>query len=252
MNHICGEKDSFPITMSTASASNNHIDVDNAISLIENLSIDDDKHQSTTTFNNKVKTIVDRSYESMNKIMDKWCEDYDSNFSGGKMRGCRGEHIEQFVREVVFSIKHVFDVDVTAIKGDKDKKTLTLQHDGSPLTKDHQVDIHIYRDGVFVSAIECKAYLDSCYYVRACDDFRLFDKFEYNIKKYVFALENSIDQKTKAFTDIITDNTCDNIFYILDGKRVSTKPVYMKQFRKPINRDRLADFVKTMVHDLVQ
>ncbi len=33
-------------------------------------------------------------------------------------------------------------------------------------------------------------YLDSCYYVRACDDFKLFKKFGYNIKTFIFTLED--------------------------------------------------------------
>lgn len=219
-------------------------DIDNAIEHIQNLTISDDP-------NSKISTVVDRSYKAMNAIMDRWCADYDTNFTGGKMRGSRGEQIEQFVREVISTIGEVYDVNVRAVKGDKDKKQLTLPYGDTTLTKSHQVDIHVYREDTFVSAIECKAYLDSCYYVRACDDFRLFDKFDYNIKKYIFALENSIDDKTKAFTDLLTDQTCNNIFYILDGKRVSIKPVFVSKYRKPVNREKLERFVRTMIQDLV-
>ena len=62
-------------------------------------------------------------------------------------------------------------------------------------------------------------YLDSCYYVRACDDFKLFKKFGYNIKTFIFTLEDSIKKETKLFTDYLTDNVCDDIFYMLDGKK---------------------------------
>ena len=96
--------------------------------------------------------------------------------------------------------------------------------------------------------IECKAYLDSCYYVRACDDFKLFGKFGYNIPGYIFTLENSIDEDTRIFTDYVTDNSCKGIFYMLDGKRSSSKPIYNQHFRKQINKDKLIAFIDFILH----
>ena len=195
-----------------------------------------------------LETTVNDLAARLDLVMDKWCQEHeDERFSGGKMRGARGEEIERFVRDAVHTIGETYDLNLRAIKGDKDKKVLSIERDGTTLTKAHQVDVHVYKGDRFVAVIECKAYLDSCYYVRACDDFRLFDKFGYDtLKKYVFAMENSIDANTKAFTDIITDNTCADIFYVLDGKRVSTKPVYEKKHRKPINYDKVRHFVRTL------
>jgi hypothetical protein len=98
-------------------------------------------------------------------------------------------------------------------------------------------------DDVFISVIECKAYLDSCYYVRACDDFNLFKKFDYSVGKYILTMENSIDEDTKEFTDAITDNVCDGIFCMLDGKRSSSKPIYNKKFFKSHNYTGLKKFI---------
>ena len=133
------------------------------------------------------------------------------------MRGDRGENIENFVKKVINLFNIEYGVNVYAIKGNDDKKELKIPN--TEIKKEHQVDIHIYKNDIFIAVIECKAYLDSCYYIRACNDFTLFKKFGYNVKKYIFTLEDSIKDDTKIFIDYETDNVCDDIFYMLDGKR---------------------------------
>jgi len=194
--------------------------------------------------NNEIDNIIENSYVELNNVMDSWCKNYDENFSGGKMRGDRGEDIENFVKNVVNMFSTKYGVNVRAVKGNYDKKELKIP--GTEIKKDHQVDIHIYKNDIFIAVIECKAYLDSCYYIRACDDFKLFKKFGYDIKKYIFALEDSIKEETKLFTDYETDNVCDDIFYMLDGKRTSTKPVYDKKHKKNINKEKLIYFIKSL------
>ena len=192
----------------------------------------------------KTELITDTCYRKLNDIMDRWCVTYDENFSGGKMRGDRGEDIEKFVMYVINKCIKMYQINAFVVKGNKDKKECVLHHKDISLKKEHQVDIHIYKNDTFIAVIECKAYLDSCYYVRACDDFRLFRKFGYNLKNYIFSLENCIDENTKHFTDVVTDYVCDDIFYVLDGKRTANKPIYDKKFKKPINKEKLFYFIK--------
>jgi hypothetical protein len=196
-----------------------------------------------------LSSIIEYSHMELNSIMDNWCKSYDENFSGGKMRGDRGEHIEGFVKNVINMFNTVFKGNVRAVKGSDDKKELKIPE--TDIKKYHQVDIHIYKNDVFIAVIECKAYLDSCYYTRACDDFRLFRKFGYDIKKYIFTLEDSIKEETKFFTDYETDNVCDDIFCMLDGKRTSTKPIYDKKYKKQINEAKLIYFIESLEKILV-
>lgn len=196
--------------------------------------------------------IIKKSYDELNNVMNRWCKNYEENNSGGKMRGNRGVDIENFVKFVIELFKELYNINIIAIKGINDKKDLIINYGDKIIKKEHQVDIHIYKNNKFIAVIECKAYLDSCYYVRACDDFTLFKKFGYDIKKYIFSLENSIVENTKIFTDIITDNVCDDIFYILDEKRKSSKPVYDKNFVKPINKDKLVYFIKSLYNLLIE
>lgn len=189
--------------------------------------------------------IVQLAEFEINKIMDEWCESNANVCSGGEMREKRGSDIETFVRTTINRIGELLKIDLIARCGNDDKKDLTtpLFHNGKQIIKQHQVDVHIYLNGAFVAVIECKAYLDSCYYVRACDDFRLFKRFGYTVKNYIFTLENSIKEETKLFTDYETEYICDNVFYLLDGKRSSAKPVYETKNKKPINKEALTSFI---------
>jgi hypothetical protein len=67
-----------------------------------------------------------------------------------------------------------------------------------------------------------------------------------DIKCYIFALENSISESSKVFTDVETDDVCDGVFYMCDGKRSSSKPIYKKEFYKTINETSFNAFVDTM------
>jgi hypothetical protein len=195
---------------------------------------------------NNIDIIIENSYIELNNIMNNWCNNYEESFSGGKMRHDRGDDIENFCKNIIKMFGELYNLNIYAIKGKNDKKELSLNHKENIIKKEHQVDIHIYKEDKFIACIECKSYLDSCYYVRACDDFKLFKKFGYNIKNYIFSLENSIDENTKLFTDVITDYVCDDIFYMLDGKRTSSKPIYDKKNKKMINKEKLTYFIKSL------
>ena len=197
----------------------------------------------------KENTII-KIKNDLDAIMDNWRISNSNNCTGGKMRSCRGEDIETFVKQCINDISKQLGINLVAKRGDDDKKELkVVTDDNKVIKKMHQVDVHVYLNNVFICVIECKAYLDSCYYVRACDDFMLFKKFNYPVKHYIFTLEDSIDADTKIFTDHITDHICTDIFIMLDGKRSSTKPIYDEKFKKQINQQSLLKFVD-FIYDL--
>ena len=190
------------------------------------------------------ETVIQESAIEIDNMIDEWCKSNANGCSGGEMRDKRGSDIEKFVRATVNKIGKLSNINLRALRGQDDKKDLTIDlPNGKKLTKQHQVDVHIYLNDEFIAVVECKAYLDSCYYVRACDDFKLFKKFDYKVKNYVFTLENAISEDTKLFTDFINEDICDNIFFILDGKRTSSKPVYDVKHKKSINKNELTKFI---------
>jgi hypothetical protein len=204
---------------------------------------------SNTNFvcDEKFQTIIDNIGVELNTMMDGWCDKNEEKCSGGNMRGIRGENIENFVKKTVKNIQDAYGMNVYAVKGSDDKKQLSVNYNDQIIKKDHQVDMHIYKDDKFIAAIECKAYLDSCFYVRACDDFTLFKKYGYDIKTFVFTLEDSIDENSKLFIDIHNNFVCDEIFCMLDGKRSSSKPIYNKKYKKHVNKEKLIYFVSSLL-----
>lgn len=191
--------------------------------------------------------ILSQTIVEFNQILDKWCDTFSTNYKPGKMRADRGEDIEQIVRNIIKQIAVATNTNLTAKRGNNDKKELHIQN--TDIYKMHQVDVHIYLNDEFIAVIECKSYLDSCYYVRACDDFDLFRKFHYNVKKFIFTLENCIDPDTKTFIDYVKDNVCDDIFYMMNGKRSPVKPIYDTKYRKIINENNLLRFID-VIYDL--
>jgi hypothetical protein len=190
------------------------------------------------------ETVIQMAEIEISNLIDNWCKSNSNGCSGGEMREQRGSDIETFVRTIIDKIGELLKIDLKARCGNDDKKDLIISlPDGKKITKQHQVDVHIYLNDKFVAVIECKAYLDACYYVRACDDFKMFKKFDYNVKNCIFTLENAISEDTKLFTDFISEYICDNIFYILDGKRTSSKPVYDIKHKKTINKNELTKFI---------
>lgn len=191
------------------------------------------------------KVTLDYVRNELIETIESWRTTHDSaDFTGGQMRGDRGTSIEDLVMKTINKIAGELHIKLTCKKGSLDKKILTLPlPNGTNLIKEHQVDVHVYLNDTFIAVIECKAYLDSCYYDRACSDFHKFKKFGYNVKTLIFALEDSINQDTKIFTDVLTDNACDKVFYVLDGKRSSNKPVYDKRYFKTPNDDKIMKFI---------
>ena len=182
---------------------------------------------------------------NMTSITHQWIDKYQNSCSGGEMRGFRGQSIEQFVIDSINFIGTSIGRNFHAIKGDLDKKLLAIP-DAPHISHQHQVDVHVYLDDRFVAAIECKAYLDKCYYTRACDDFSLFRKFGHDIRTYIFAFEDSISAESKIFVDYINGNVCDDVFYMVDGKRSSSKPIYHPDHRKSINYVKFYRFIQKM------
>lgn len=190
------------------------------------------------------ENIIQSAEIEINKIIDEWCKSHANNYTGGKMRQNRGDDIEMFISNTINKIGKSLNIDLSARLGKHDKKDLVLNTlNGKKVTKHHQVDVHIYLNEIFVAVIECKAYLDSCFYTRTCNDFKLFKQFDFNVKNYIFTLENAIREDTKLFTDFTNEYICDNIFYLVDGKRTSSKPVYNIKHKKSINLKELTKFI---------
>ena len=90
--------------------------------------------------------------------------------------------------------------------------------------------------------IECKCWLDASMMERASSDFRLIKKYTDNdIKSIIVSLENATNEKSEMF--ILDEGHVDKVFYLLDGKRRSDKPIWKKDCRKKINDKKLNNLI---------
>ena len=187
--------------------------------------------------------VVSEMTYRLEELMEKWNTDHSNGVSGGAMRAARGADIETFVRDCINFIGKNENVNLHAKRGSDDYKLLEIKNGNGVIKKKHQIDVHVYLNDNFVAVIECKSYLEHCMYVRACDDFKIFKKFDYTLKNCIFAMEESINTESKIFTDLVNENICDYSFIMLDGKRSSSKSIYDPRFKKDINKTSIASFI---------
>lgn len=198
---------------------------------------------------NKIQTIMTDIFEYR---IDKLNGISNEINIGGTIRQKNGKLGEDFV-EILFNqmVKYFFKDKNIKIKNGNDKKekkniSITSKN-GKILKKKHSVDIHVYFNNELKICVECKSYLDSCYFGRALLDFHTYKKDNENkfkdIIPMIFAFEEAADQNTLDF-EMANLNIYPNIFYMLDGKRSSKKAYWKPEYRKQINQDKLLKFIK--------
>lgn len=160
---------------------------------------------------------------------------------GGALRRERGVSTEEVVDIVCHQLRQA-EIPIEARKGDGDLQLITV----NGVKKEQQVDRHLYVNDQLVCIIECKTYLDSCMYDRACTDFRTMRLRYPGVKTIVLALENNVSDAAVTFTNA-RDGGCDHIVYLCKGKRRSDRPMYRSQFRKVIERDALQTLVDLLI-----
>lgn len=107
------------------------------------------------------------------------------------------------------------------------------------------MDIHVYVNKILILVVECKSYVDSCFYKRALDDIRIFKEFsKIPPTGLIFALEDGMSDTTKIWYDHYTKQACDGLFCILDGKRSSERAIYKEGMGKSVNPEKLNDFLE--------
>jgi hypothetical protein len=106
-----------------------------------------------------------------------------------------------------------------------------------------QVDRHLYVKNNLVALGECKAYLDRCFMERASSDFnRIKNGVDVKPSTFILALEDAVG--STAFRYYMDEEHIDNVFYLCDGKRSPTKPIWKAKYYKPLNEEKLEGFVK--------
>lgn len=127
--------------------------------------------------------------------------------------------------------------------GESKKNDFITSTSKSGYTLKFQVDRHLYSDEKLLGLGECKAYLDRCFMERASSDFkRILDGTESKPKTFILALEDCVSDV--AYNYYMDEGYIGNVFYLCDGKRNATKPIWKNGYYKPINEEKLSKFVE--------
>jgi hypothetical protein len=171
--------------------------------------------------------------------------------TGGQIRSKRGDMVEMIAEQAWNSICDMLNVQhlVACKKGTKDYLRIVSPNG---FVKMHQTDRHHYFNDKIVLVTECKSYLDSCYYERACMDFKIFKQHDEDIKCIILSLEESMNIDTQNFYNDIFNNCVDRVFYLCKGKRSSSKPIYKKEFKKNLDNILVSNYVKHLLNVILQ
>jgi hypothetical protein len=183
-----------------------------------------------------MKNITQNTY---NYLWERLNYQGKAGFTGGENRKYSGETVESCIDVIINMFKEFYPSLNIEVRGDSDK--IKVYGKNGAFTEE-SVDRHIYINGKFALAIECKTYLDKCYLQRAADDFRLIKKGTKNsIQTWVVSLENAISDMAYNFFMYEDDNTYINeCFFLSDGKRASSRPIYKNNnFETRLNIDKI-------------
>lgn len=170
-----------------------------------------------------------------NQHLDDAIEQAKTLGAGGKVRASTGKLVESLAEKIW----------VGETGGTVKKERYQISNpQGDKL--EFSVDKHCYAiNGELKLILECKAYLDRCFLARADHDISMIKlglkQGGRNVRFAILALENA--SADDALNFYLGMNNIDDIFFLLDGRRTSAKPIWKAEHRKPINAQSLGRFV---------
>ena len=154
------------------------------------------------------------------------------------LRQLRGDFLEQTVLDTINAMNIE---NVTAKRYDKIK---VISPNGR--NKLHGTDIHVYNKNRLHTVIECKSYIDSCFYSRTCSDMNIFKLFHVKpVNTILVTLEDAIREDTKHFYNELYNKPIDHTFILSTYKR-SNKPFWERYRPTKGNKKQINDFVKEL------
>jgi hypothetical protein len=183
-----------------------------------------------------IVALIKASYARHQALVHELSAAPGANGRGGAMRTENGRFVEHLIDEIV---RHA---GVPGLVSKKNDPMIIRTANGH--IKRHSVDRHIYLDDRLVHVVECKTYLDACYLERAYNDMRLFRKYvDPGVGTTLLALEDDCAEDAKRFYADDFDGALDAIYILMRGKRLSRRPMWKRDFTKPLDDELLRAFV---------
>lgn len=191
----------------------------------------------------KINNIIDNIDFFYEKQLDEVSRYSNKNNTGGKIRqamGDLGENLSALAWMEIAKMYSDIEKPINPKKGEDDQIEC-INENGNKFYA--HVDKHCYIDGKFILAIEAKSYLDSCYYYRASNDFRLLKLYSNKeLLCIVVTIEDAAKEESKLFIE--DEKWVDKTFVLTDGKRSSARPIWKKEFRKKLNRKKISYLIE--------
>jgi hypothetical protein len=181
----------------------------------------------------EIEGMYNDAMSSANKIYE------ESENGGGKVRQSNGDLVERMFKRIAYLVCNMNGFNSVKITGKKEDSIRITSKSGGYI--DASVDVHAIVPETVSFFAECKTYLDKCYLDRASSDLKHFKKPGTKNVCFIISLENAVSKSSEAY--FLDEGYIDNIFYLVDGKRSSAKPIWKKDHFKPLNKSKVMELI---------
>ena len=213
-----------------------------------------------------------QTYTAVLKVADKDAKESERAY-GGFLRSLKGKLQEYITGEIIKIAWHNLGGDEKRLDVNSKKIRIPIRKPYVERIRDKavrnhilkniddyhyglSVDKHIFIDGKFIMAIECKAFTENAMIKRILVDFHLLKTVCPNISCFLFQLESQLTGDYSALPKTVYgsvsthsimsyfENVDLHIFTLLEGERSITKPIHT--FFKPLKYDNVEKAVKLL------
>lgn len=231
----------------------------------------------------EIQEIIDAYNKLVRNIDTKATESKDGRAYGGMVRAGKGKLIESIAKEIVLMAWKKLGGDINRVKFESEKVKIPINKEYIEKIKNPEVkkyllsnikkcyylqktDIHVYIDGRFVMAIECKAYTENAMMKRILVDFTLLKKVSPDLICVLFQLESQLGGDYSSLKENILGSFPTHtllsyfdvdlhIITLLAGERKVDQPIHKPEFFKPLKRESLekaVDIISNLLKKYIQ
>lgn len=192
---------------------------------------------------------INNAYED---VHDRTCV---GKLPGGELRKFSGDVQENvmynLIEEVCFANK-LGSNDFIIKKGDLKGNGFIISNPGGTITVG--VDWHLYVGDRLILVNECKSYLDAAFLSRAYSYIERIKNVSgnENVKSIITSMEKAVD--SSSLGHYMHGSVIDDCYFFLPGTRQSGKPIYLKEYWRPMNKliiESMIIFIDTVIKESI-
>jgi len=214
------------------------------------------------------------AYEFLVKGIDTKAKEPGDRAYGGIIRAGKGLLVESMAKSMVEIVWKEMGQDPTILSLEKKTVKIPIKKeyierikspDVKQFIKTHikdyyyplRTDIHVYINGKFKIAIECKAYTENAMLKKILVDFTLFKQVFPHLSFVLFQLESQLGGDYSSLKHIKYGSTSThtllsyfdidlNIITLLEGERKVDKPIHKLEYYKPLRAESLSTALEVL------